>query len=296
MGAADVVPGVSGGTIAFVGGIYDELLKSIRAISWSLFGLWKKSGLKAVYQQINASFLLALGFGILTSIFSLARIVTGLLETQPILLWSFFFGLVLASTFLVIKKVSLWNIKTYLALFMGALGAYLLMWIEPAQGAIHLLGIFLAAMVAISAMILPGISGSFILLLLGVYSPVLEAVKNFEIVTILVFGLGCILGLLSFVRCLSWLLSHYRALTLATLTGFMLGSLSKVWPWKQVLSSITNHKGQEIPIKEACLFPSQYQNLLGEDPFLGRALLTMGFGIILIFFIHFLSLRTEKKL
>ncbi len=293
MGAADVVPGVSGGTIAFIGGIYTELLRSIRSISWELLSIWKKSGLQGVYKHVNASFLLTLGFGILTSIFSLAKVVSYLLENEAISLWSFFFGLVLASTLFVLRKIENWNFKTLLSLTLGVTIASALLWLEPAQGSVYPLGIFLAATVAISAMILPGISGSFILLLLGVYAPVLEAVKNLEFFTLSIFSLGCLLGLLTFVRVLSWLLKSYKEITLATLTGFMLGSLIKVWPWKKVLSSVVNHKGKIIPIKESCLLPHDFEMMLGKDPMTLQAISFMVLGFILIFLINHFSRRKE---
>jgi putative membrane protein len=232
MGAADVVPGVSGGTIAFIVGIYEELLDSIKSIngnSLKLLFTWK---IAVFWKAINGNFLLALVSGIAISIFSLAKLITYLLETQPVLIWSFFFGLVLASTLFVSKDIKKWDWKTVLSFIIGAIIAYYITIATPAETPNGLWFIFLCGAIAICAMILPGISGSFILVLLGKYYYVMEAVKNLDIVIIIVFISGAAIGITSFSRLLSYLLHKLHDITIAVLAGFMLGSLNKVWPWK----------------------------------------------------------------
>lgn len=234
MGAADVVPGVSGGTIAFIVGIYDELIDSIKSINMQSLKLLFTGKLRAFWKAINGNFLFFLIAGIAISVFSLAKLITFLLETEPVLVWSFFFGLVLASTWFVSKDIKEWNWKTVPGFLAGAVIAYYITVATPAETPTHLLFIFLCGAIAICAMILPGISGSFILVLLGKYFYIMEAVKTLNFVVLGVFALGCLLGITSFSRLLSYALKHLRNITLAVLSGFMLGSLNKVWPWKVV--------------------------------------------------------------
>ena len=234
MGAADVVPGVSGGTIAFIVGIYDELIDSIKSINMQSLKLLFTGKLRAFWKAINGNFLFFLIAGIAISVFSLAKLITFLLETEPVLVWSFFFGLVLASTWFVSKDIKEWNWKTVPGFLAGAVIAYYITIATPAETPTHLLFIFLCGAIAICAMILPGISGSFILVLLGKYFYIMEAVKTLDFVVLGVFALGCLLGITSFSRLLSYALKHLRNITLAVLSGFMLGSLNKVWPWKVV--------------------------------------------------------------
>ena len=234
MGAADVVPGVSGGTIAFIVGIYDELIDSIKSINMQSLKLLFTGKLRAFWKAINGNFLFFLIAGIAISVFSLAKLITFLLETEPVLVWSFFFGLVLASTWFVSKDIKEGNWKTVPSFLAGAVIAYYITVATPAETPTHLLFIFLCGAIAICAMILPGISGSFILVLLGKYFYIMEAVKTLDFVVLGVFALGCLLGITSFSRLLSYALKHLRNITLAVLSGFMLGSLNKVWPWKVV--------------------------------------------------------------
>lgn len=232
MGAADVVPGVSGGTIAFIVGIYEELIDSIKSINGNSLKLLFTGKIAAFWKAINGNFLLALVSGIAISIFSLAKLITYLLENQPVLVWSFFFGLVLASTLFVSKDIKKWDWKTILSFIIGAIIAFYITIATPAETPNGLWFIFLCGAIAICAMILPGISGSFILVLLGKYYYVMEAVKNFDIIIILVFICGAAIGITSFSRLLSYLLHRFHDITIAVLAGFMLGSLNKVWPWK----------------------------------------------------------------
>ena len=239
MGAADVVPGVSGGTIAFISGIYEELITSINTINLSLFKTLRNDGLKAFWEKVNGNFLLALFLGIFISVLSLAKFLSWLLENQPVLLWSFFFGLVLASVFFVGKEIKKWTVGTIAIFVFGAALAYFITELPPNENVESIPYLFLSGALAVCAMILPGISGAFILVLLGSYKTILDAVHERDIKIIATVTIGAIFGLLSFARLLKWMFSHYKGLTLALLTGFILGSLNKIWPWKKVLETKT---------------------------------------------------------
>lgn len=238
MGAADVVPGVSGGTIAFITGIYDELINSIKSINAASLKMFFTGKWGEFWKMINGKFLLFLLAGIGISVFSLAKIITWLLVAYPVLVWSFFFGLVLASTWFVGKDVKERNWKTGLGFLLGAALAFYITVATPAETPSHFLFVFLCGAIAICAMILPGISGSFILVLLGKYFFIMEAVKTLDLKVIAIFGIGACVGITSFSRLLSYALSHMRNITLAVLSGFMLGSLNKVWPWKETIEGI----------------------------------------------------------
>ncbi len=239
MGAADVVPGVSGGTIAFISGIYEELITSINNVNLSLFKTWKKHGFKAAWTQLNGNFLLALFLGIFISLFSLATLVSWLLENEPVLLWSFFFGLVAASVIFVGKEIENWNAGAIIALLIGAAIAYYITTLPPSGNSDSLPYLFLSGALAVCAMILPGISGAFILVLLGSYKTILDAVHERNITLIAIVGAGAIFGLLSFAKLLKWMFNNHKNITLAVLTGFILGSLNKIWPWKRILETRT---------------------------------------------------------
>lgn len=238
MGAADVVPGVSGGTIAFITGIYDELINSIKSINAASLKMFFTGKWGEFWKMINGKFLLFLLAGIGISVFSLAKIITWLLVAYPVLVWSFFFGLVLASTWFVGKDVKERDWKTGLGFLLGAALAFYITVATPAETPSHFLFIFLCGAIAICAMILPGISGSFILVLLGKYFFIMEAVKTLDLKVIAIFGIGACVGITSFSRLLSYALSHMRNITLAVLSGFMLGSLNKVWPWKETIEGV----------------------------------------------------------
>ena len=283
MGAADVVPGVSGGTIAFISGIYEELLGSISNVNLDLFKTLKKDGLKAAWTQLNGNFLASLFIGIFISIISLAKVIKYLLENEPILLWSFFFGLVLASIIYIAKQITKWNVISLVVLVLGAFLAYYITTLNPlvSENSSPLF-IFLAGAIAICAMILPGISGSFILVLLGAYKPVLDALNNRDFKTILVFMAGAIIGLLTFSRVLKWLFKHYKNITLAALTGFIIGSLNKIWPWKQTLTWRTNSHGVEVPFNQQSVSPFSFN---------GDAELTMAIVLAVVGFVIILGME-----
>jgi putative membrane protein len=281
MGAADVVPGVSGGTIAFISGIYEELLVAISSVNLDLFKTLKKEGFKAAWKQLNGSFLLSLFAGIFISIISLAKAIKYLLENEPILLWSFFFGLVLASIIYIAKQITKWNFIAVIVLVLGAFLAYYITTLNPLvsenSSSLYILS---AGAIAICAMILPGISGSFILVLLGAYKPILDALNNRDFKTIFIFIVGAIIGLLSFSKILKWLFAHYKNYTLAVLTGFIIGSLNKIWPWKETLTWRTNSLGDKLPFNQQSVSPF---SLDGDVQLIMAIILAIvGFALILL--------------
>ncbi|WP_367105149.1 DUF368 domain-containing protein [uncultured Psychrobacter sp.] len=236
MGAADIVPGVSGGTIALIAGIYERLINAISSIGPSLWGVFRQEGgikgLLAVWRQVDATFLLCLLLGIVTSFATLAGIIKGLLDNEPLLIWSFFFGLVVATIVILLSEIKRWTIARVGLFAFGLVAAVAISSLPLLNTAPSLPYLFFAGAIAICAMILPGISGSFILLLLGAYNAVLEAVDTMNLTVIFTVIAGMATGLLLFTRVLKWLLSRYYHATLALLTGFIAGSLVKVWPWK----------------------------------------------------------------
>ncbi|MBT8316540.1 MAG: DUF368 domain-containing protein [Lutibacter sp.] len=281
MGAADVVPGVSGGTIAFISGIYEELLSSISAINFKTLKLFKTTGFKATWKALNGNFLLSLVTGIFISVLSLAKLISWLLENHPILVWSFFFGLVLASILYIGKQITQWNTFIVFGLLVGAAIAYYVTTLQPliSENSSPLF-LFLAGALAICAMILPGISGAFILVLLGAYKPVLEAIHNRDFKLIAILGLGAIVGLLTFSKVLKWLFSNYKNYTLAVLTGFILGSLNKIWPWKETITWRLNSKGINVPLNELSISPFSYEG--DAQLTLAIALSILGFALIIV--------------
>ena len=231
MGCADLIPGVSGGTIALITGIYEELINSINSIDAKALQLLLQLKIKELWQHVNGLFLIHVFAGMLISIFSLSGLFTYLLENHSIPLWSFFFGLILVSAFFVMPEKR--NIQTFLFLILGVAAAYSVTSLNPSGTPDQFWFIFISGAIAICAMILPGISGSFILLLLAKYEYILSALKAFDIKVIITFGIGCIVGLLSFSKLIHWMLNNHKEVTMASLAGFMLGSLNKIWPWKE---------------------------------------------------------------
>ncbi|WAJ39062.1 DUF368 domain-containing protein [Pseudomonas sp. GOM7] len=294
MGAADVVPGVSGGTIAFISGIYDELLRSIASVPEALF-LLVRGRIREAWNKANATFLVVLLAGVLTSILSLARLITYLLEHHPVPVWSFFFGLILVSAYMVGRDIGRWNWSRVLSFLLGLGFAYWITVAAPVQWSDDPLTLFCAGAIAICAMILPGISGSFILLLLGLYATVLGAVKSLDLAVLAVFAAGCLVGILSFARLLSWLLSRWRDLTLAFLTGLMLGSLNKVWPWKETLSWRIDSKGEQVPLLQHNLLPTQFSAVSGQDAQLLLAIVLAIAGVALVLGLEWLARRKPQE-
>lgn len=287
MGAADVVPGVSGGTIAFISGIYEELINSLRSIDHKAVITLKKEGLLPFWKHINGNFLCVLFTGIAISVISLARGIKFLLDNYPVLIWAFFFGLILGSSVFVAKKISRWSVKSVISLLLGIVAAYYITIISPAETSTAGWFIFLSGMIAICAMILPGISGSFILLLLGKYEFIIEALNDLKIKIIVIFAAGCVAGLLSFSHILSWMFKKYHDITIAVLTGFMLGSLNKIWPWKETLTWRENSHGELVPLQQKSIFPSDYP----DENYLFMAVCLAITGFFLIFLLEKLALK-----
>ena len=305
MGAADVVPGVSGGTIAFISGIYQELIDSINNVNLSVLKTLKKEGLKAAWQQVNGSFLLALLTGIGISILTFSKVITHLLETQPILVWSFFFGLIIASIALIWKETSNWKMVDILALIIGIALSYYITIARPVSSPDSYWYLFLSGFIAIIAMILPGISGAFILLLMGSYETVIGTINQFRdglvnfntevlgqaILKLSVFAIGAIIGLKSFSKVLHWMFEKHKNTTLALLIGFMAGSLNKVWPWKQVLETRINSHGEVVPYIDKSILPQYFD---GQPQILTAVILAF-IGFIVIFGMEKLAAKLGKN-
>tara|TARA_B100000029_G_scaffold481563_1_gene530740 strand:- start:699 stop:1580 length:882 start_codon:yes stop_codon:yes gene_type:complete len=288
MGAADVVPGVSGGTIAFITGIYEELLESISAINLKILMFIKDHGFKSAWEKINGNFLLILFVGIMISVFSLARIITYAMDNYPIFVWSLFFGLVLSSAFLIGKAIKKWEYQNILGFLVGVVIAFGITLMSPIDSPSSLYYVFFSGAIAICAMVLPGISGSFILLLMGSYTLVLNALNELDIIIISVFLLGCLFGLFSITKLLNQLFKKQKHLAIATLTGFLIGSLNKIWPWKIILETRINSKGEAVPFIEQNVMP---YNFPGEPKvFMALIIIFAAFGVV-----YFLDSRSTKN-
>tara|TARA_R110002050_G_scaffold74772_6_gene160357 strand:- start:133008 stop:133925 length:918 start_codon:yes stop_codon:yes gene_type:complete len=280
MGAADAVPGVSGGTIAFISGIYEELISTISNVKPSLFKTLFSEGIKPFWKEVNGNFILALFSGIIISFISFMRLAKYLLENHPVLIWSFFFGLIVASIYFIGKQIKKWNIAVITALIIGAISAYYITSLPALANNDNLLYLFIAGAIAICAMILPGISGSFILIILGAYKTLSDAFHDFDIKKIAIFASGALIGLLSFSHLLKWLFKNYHNVTLAILTGFIFGSLNKVWPWKNTLSWYTDSKGIKTPLLQESISPLSFNG--DHQIAFAFALITIGFLTIFI--------------
>jgi len=295
MGAADVVPGVSGGTIAFITGIYQELIDSIKSINLKSLKLLLTGRIKDFWEAINGTFLISLIIGIGISVLSLAKGLKYLLENHPILVWSFFFGLIVASAIYVAKEIKGWNIGTIISMLVGAVIAYFITVITPAEANSSYPFIFLSGAIAICAMILPGISGSFILVLLGMYKYILDSISSFNLPVVGVFLVGAAVGIVSFSNVLSWLLKKYYNLTIAMLAGFMIGSLNKVWPWKEVVETFVDRHGEVKPLIEQNVLPGSYFELTGHNAQMGLAIGLAIAGFALIFVVEGVSKSLQKS-
>ncbi|MCE2894772.1 MAG: DUF368 domain-containing protein [Flammeovirgaceae bacterium] len=282
MGGADVIPGVSGGTVAFISGIYEELINSIQSIDVNAFRLLLQFKIADFWKKINANFLITVLAGIVTSLLSLSKLMTYLLEHHPIQIWSFFFGLILVSSPMIMRDIKVWSISSIVSFLAGIVIAYLITVLSPTETPTNLPFIFFCGALAICAMILPGISGAFILLLIGKYEYMINALITFNIPVIFVFVFGCFLGLLGFSRILGWVFTHYRFPALALLSGFMIGSLNKVWPWKEIIAYRMDHAGNQVPAFDQSIWPGQYLAKTGNDPLLFQAILFAALGIFLV--------------
>lgn len=288
MGASDVVPGVSGGTIALITGIYERLLSAIKSINISNLKLFFTGQFKLFWRNIDGNFLLTLFAGIATSFLLLAKLITYLIITYPALVWAFFFGLIVASTVFVGKNVK-WNWKTIISFVVFAVLSF---WITspeniPLSPESEWWFIFICGMIAICAMILPGISGSFILVLLGQYFYIMQALSDMNWMVLLIFMGGAVIGILTFANVLSWLFKHFEMITLAALTGFMFGSLNKIWPWKHTLSTYVDSHGITMPLTQKNILPQTF------DMNVVYALLLIAVGMAIIFVIQGIANRLK---
>lgn len=281
MGAADVVPGVSGGTVAFISGIYFRLLNAIRSAPVAV-GVLFSQGIKAAWERVDGSFLLVLFAGIVVSVISLARLITWLLAEYPTCIWGFFFGLILASSVYLGTQVRWrWYVT---ALFMLGLGiALMIAEIRPSEIEATQWVIFGSGAIAICAMILPGISGSFILLIIGMYPTVMAAIKSFDLAFIAVFAGGCLLGLLAFSHVLSFLIARFKDAVLGLLTGFLAGSLVMVWPWQHTVESYIKSDGRVVALQTDNVLPASYAELVQREPYTALVLALVVVGAALVY-------------
>jgi putative membrane protein len=285
MGAANVVPGVSGGTMALILGIYEELIQAIRSFNLRFLRLFVMLKIKEAISSLAWPFLLPVAVGVLAATLSLAQLLSWLLFAYPIMVWSFFFGLILSSVFSVGRVVKAWRISTFIAIGLGGVGAYFLFGMIPVATPEASWFLFLCGVLAICAMILPGISGAYILVLLGKYHFTLEALNNRDIGTLFMLIFGAAVGLLSFVRVLSWLLRRYHDLTMAVLIGLMLGSLRRIWPWKETVTTFIDSTGKEVPGLQINIIPPQ---LNGE---IVLAFLFASLGFLVVLGLHYWELK-----
>jgi putative membrane protein len=257
MGIANVIPGVSGGTIALITGIYEDLINSLKSFDTKSLRLITSIDILGFIKHTNLYFLLAVFGGSIVSVFSIASLFKYLFAEYPILIWAFFFGLIIASIYFVGKRISKWNTTTIFSLAIGTLVAISLSFMTPASENDNLFFVFICGIIGISGMMLPGLSGSFILILMGNYELLMvTAITELNILLLSVFFLGSAFGLMSFSHILSWVFKHYKNQTLALLTGFILGSLSIIWPWKEIAESIII-KGKEKIIAYNWYFPNE---------------------------------------
>ena len=283
MGAADVVPGISGGTVAFITGIYIELVATIKSFDITALKLLNSDGLRAAWHHINGNFLVVLLAGILTSVFSLAQIMHYLLLEHGVPLWSFFSGLIIGSVILLLRQNPPTKISEKLLFVVGVLIAYGIS-IAPSvvlEGSV--MTMFFAGAIALCAMILPGISGSFILVLLGLYPVFISAIANLEIDILVAFSAGGIIGLMLFSRFLSWLLANFQSAVIALMCGFLVGSLSIIWPWKSTLYQKVSDTGEVLTKITENILPNQFLEITGHDPrtLLCSLVFCLGFAIVL---------------
>ena len=297
MGAVDLVPGVSAGTIAFITGIYVELVNSIKAFNLQALKILTAKGLVATWKHLNGNFLVLLIAGILVSLFSLAGVMKYLLTNYPLPLWSFFIGLIIASVIFLLRQNPLNNLSNWIFFCLGLLIACC---ISSAPAVIiegNLLTMFFAGSIALCAMILPGISGSFILVLLGLYPVFIDALVYIKLDILGVFALGGVIGLMLFSRLLSWLLANYCTWVIATMCGFLVASLQVIWPWKHVTESVLSSSGKTLTIASENLLPHNFSSIVGQDPQTSACVVAFLAGFFIVLVIVFISrkFRDEAK-
>ncbi|NJC26926.1 DUF368 domain-containing protein [Neolewinella antarctica] len=293
MGFAEAIPGVSGGTIAFITGIYARLLSAIgNILGPSVIAAFRKEGISGAWRAADGGFILQLGGGMVIGLGLAIVTITKLIEAYPPVVWAFFFGLIISSAIYVAKQIDRWNAVNVGLLVAGSVIAFILTTINPLGGSTNLFLVFLSGAIAISALILPGISGSFILLILGMYTVVFSAVKEAAkldpdaLAIMATFALGCLVGLALFSRVLSYTFKTYPNQTLAILTGFMLGSLNKLWPWRNAVSYRTNSAGERVPLMEEGVLPINY---LEGDTFVAGVIIAFLLGLAVVFALDYFT-------
>ncbi len=297
MGAAEVIPGVSGSTAAFLTGIYEELILSIRAIDRHSLRLFAKFKFSDFWEYIHGNFLLPLAAGILTSLLFVSGIITYVLKYNPILIGSFFFSLILIATPLAMREdIKKWESGQIMCFVIALLIAYALTFVPPLQAPRALWFIFFTGVFAGTITFIPGISLIVILMILGQYEHVSSMIFKFDIPEILIFIAGFLIGLIGFSRFLTYILGNYRKTTLALLAGFMVGSVNKVWPWREVLEYVTNRKGEQVPAYDRSVLPWDYFAATGKDPQVFQAILMMALGVFIVVLIEKIASRLKTKI
>lgn len=300
IGAADVVPGVSGGTIAFISGIYEELIHSISSINLKALKILRKEGIKPFWKHINGTFFVALLLGIAISVLTLANLVTYFLNEHPVMVWSFFFGLVLASVYIIIRTIDKWSVFSVISLMVGTAGAAYIATLHVTASGGDLWYIFVSGAIAICAMILPGISGAFILVLMGSYGIVMQGLKELDWLLISVFASGCLVGILSFSHLLKYLFANFKNLLLAFLTGTLIGSLLKVWPWKNNFGDapVVVHSDGREEWMQVNVWPKDYLNIVdgaNSSASIFYAVLLMIAGFMVIYMLEKVGTYIKNK-
>ncbi|WP_116124594.1 DUF368 domain-containing protein [Lewinella sp. IMCC34183] len=295
MGIAEAIPGVSGGTIAFITGIYERLLQSIGSIlGTTVAGTFRREGFRPAWRAADGAFLLQLAGGMVVGLGFAVVVIAWLLENYPTVVWAFFFGLIISSAIYVGRQIHRWSPTVVTLLIVGAVVAYLLTTINPLAGSTSPIIVFFSGMIAISALILPGVSGSFILVLLGMYTVVFGAVRGLAtgedgaILTVLCFGAGCLIGLAAFAKLLTWTFKTYPDPTFAILTGFMIGSLNKLWPWRNAITTRVDSKGELVPVLEANVLPGNYTGIdnVPDPPYVLAVILSVIAGLAIVFLLE----------
>jgi len=295
MGAVDLVPGISAGTVALVTGIYPQLINSIKSFNLHALKILRTDGFSAAWQYINGNFLVILISGMLLSLFSLATLMQFLLATYPLPLWSFFTGLIVASVVYLLRQNPLSRVCEVGLFGLGAAFAYAISIAPPIAIEGNYVSMFFAGSIALCAMIMPGISGSFVLLLLGLYPVFINALANVDMGLLAVFAAGGVVGLMLFSRLLSWLLSHYKNAVIATMCGFLVGSLGLIWPWKQLSSTVSNDSGGAVVLSSVNLSPLEYSAVMGQDPQITSCAIAFLVALLIVLSMEIMANRFREQ-
>ncbi len=260
VGIGNIAPGISGGTMALILGVYEDIIRAVRRFNLELLNQILTLKFRQAIRSIPWGFLIPLGCGAVTAIFAFAKIISWLFDNKPFVIWPVFFGMILASAYVVSRRLKTWNGAFIGALIFGALFSYFLSGVLPAKTPDAAWFLFITGALTISASFLPGLSGDFMLVLLGKYRYVLDAVSHLDLYTVGIVASGCAVGLIIFARVLEWLLKRHHDITMAVLTGFMLGSLRRVWPWKETLATTIDRHGKIVPISQVNYWPAEFNS------------------------------------